>query len=70
MSLKLPTLSFSKVRRKLIFLYFYLNFALTTYSLFYFQLNSPDEGILRSDSVLGDPRQSQRVSVTPLDEEV
>ncbi|XP_065361143.1 adenylyl cyclase 78C isoform X1 [Calliphora vicina] len=33
-------------------------------------LNSPDEGIIRSDSVLGDPRQAQRVSVTPLDEEI
>ncbi|KAM7358388.1 adenylyl cyclase 78C [Cochliomyia hominivorax] len=33
-------------------------------------LNSPDECILRSDSVLGDPRQSQRLSVTPLDEEI
>lgn len=37
---------------------------------FQFQLNTPDEGVIRSDSVVGDPRQSQRVSVTPLDEEV
>ncbi|XP_075160784.1 adenylyl cyclase 78C isoform X2 [Haematobia irritans] len=33
-------------------------------------LNSPDEGVIRSDSVLGDSRQIQRVSVTPLDEEI
>ncbi|XP_059217173.1 adenylyl cyclase 78C isoform X2 [Stomoxys calcitrans] len=33
-------------------------------------LNSPDEGVIRSDSVLGDSRQGQRVSVTPLDEEI
>ncbi|XP_073837834.1 adenylyl cyclase 78C isoform X2 [Musca autumnalis] len=33
-------------------------------------LNSPGEGVIRSDSVMGDPRQGQRVSVTPLDEEI
>ncbi|XP_061392005.1 adenylyl cyclase 78C [Musca vetustissima] len=33
-------------------------------------LNSPSEGVIRADSVMGDPRQCQRVSVTPLDEEI